>query len=321
MEGLIKSLPFFKQPGYELESILKLCGGQQNHNYKITVKNGQKIVCRIPGIDAIEHGQTHQIVFNNSLIAYKELKIAPRPCYFDETTGIMLTEYIEGETVSSSALREDNSLLKSVIGAIRFSHEKSNSSNAFTSSKASDVLFGYDLSLLEGCSDEKEVKKTKQLQLLLNQSIGKFDTKVNCHNDLVPANFLSSSDGRIYIIDWEWSGPGDRFCDLAPFVAMSEMDAKEEERVLELYLEPLKPTDTDRSRLYLWRMWLTLRGGLWALSKAKSPHFSNRSQSEITEDDDYERFAKSWIKEFETKLSDPITENHMTYLENKIKEM
>jgi len=320
MDSSITSLTFFEQPGYKIVSFEKLSGGQQNHNYKITVENGEKFVCRVPGIDAHEHGQAHQIVFNNSVIAHKKLKIAPRPCYFDEKTGIILTEYIEGDTVTMSALRENDYTLDKVINAIRSFHKETDSSSTFTSSKASDVLFGYDLSLLEEGSDENVIEKTKQLQSLLNQSVGKFDSKVNCHNDLAPANFLDSSDGHIYIIDWEWSGPGDRFCDLASFVAISEMNPEEEERVLNVYLRPCKPTDTDRSRLYLWRMWLTLRGGLWALSKARSPHFSNRNPAEITEDDDYERFARDGIEEFETKLNDPITENHITYLKRNIKE-
>ena len=320
MDRSITSLTFFEQPGYKIVSFEKLSGGQQNHNYKITLENGQKFVCRVPGIDANEHGQTHQTVFNNSVIAHEKLKIAPRPCYFDEKTGIMLTEYIEGDVVRVSALREKDYLLDKVISTIRLFHKESDSSSIFTSSKASDVLFGYDLSLLEEGLHEKAIEKTKQLQSLLNKSVGKFDRKVNCHNDLAPANFLDSSDGHIYIIDWEWSGPGDRFCDLASFVAISEMNPEEEERVLEIYLHPCKPTDTDRSRLYLWRMWLTLRGGLWALSKARSPYFSNRNSSEITEDDDYERFARDGIEEFETKLNDPITENHITYLKRNIKE-
>ena len=321
MDNHIKSLAYFQQPGYKVESIEKLSGGQQNQNYKISAENGLRFVCRVPGIDATEHGQTQQIVYENSLIAHKELKVAPRPCYFEENSGIMLTEYIDGETVSNSSLNESELLLENVILTIRSSHMQScSSSTVFASSKASDVLYGYDLSLLENISDEKDIKKTRKIQSLLNQSVGKFDKTVNCHNDLVPANFINGSDGKIYIIDWEWSGPGDRFCDLAPFVALSKQDKDGEERVLEIYLDPQKPTDTDRSRLYLWRMWLTLRGGLWALSKAKSPHFSNRTSSEITEDDDYEKFARDDIHEFETKLSDTITDQHIAFLETKIEE-
>ena len=320
MEGYIESLSFFKQPGYQLKTIEKLSGGQQNHNYKITVENGLKFVCRVPGIDAIEHGQKHQILYNNSMIAYEELKIAPRPCFFDESSGIMLTEYIDGDTLCISALRDSTTILDKIISAIRFYHKLSESSTAFVSSKASDVLFGYDLSLLEGWCEENEIEKTRKLQSLLKASITQFDSIVNCHNDLVPANFINSSDGQIYIIDWEWSGPGDRFGDLAPFVALSEQDAAGEELILQKYLDPQRPTDLDRARLYLWRIWFTLRGGLWALTKAKSVHFSNRMASEITEDDDYEKFASDWIKEFVAKLDEPITEKHMSNLQGKILE-
>ena len=65
MEDAIKSLPYFKQSDNYITSMEKLSGGQQNINFKVTNTKGQKYVCRIPGVDAFEHGQIHENVYKN----------------------------------------------------------------------------------------------------------------------------------------------------------------------------------------------------------------------------------------------------------------
>jgi thiamine kinase-like enzyme len=32
-----------------------------------------------------------------------------------------------------------------------------------------------------------------------------------CHNDLLPSNFLQQADGRLWLLDWEYTGWGDPF--------------------------------------------------------------------------------------------------------------
>ena len=76
--------PFLETVG-KLKSVELLSGGMQNTNYKLTVELPKKtassglddtpdtrqLVVRIPSEDASEHGQTHAIVFANSVQAAK----------------------------------------------------------------------------------------------------------------------------------------------------------------------------------------------------------------------------------------------------------
>ena len=48
--------------------------------------------------------------------------------------------------------------------------------------------------------------------------------------------------GKIFIVDWEWSGPGDRLCDLATFCALSEQDCKGQKQILAKYLQKDQPS-------------------------------------------------------------------------------
>ena len=200
MEEKLRSLSYFTQSNDKIKTIEKLSGGHQNLNYKVTTVNNKKFVCRIPGIDANEHGQIQTIVYNNSKFAYSQLKIAPNPCYFEESSGIMVTEYVDGVALSVSQLRETPELLDQVINVIRSYHNVIDSNNSFLSSKASDNLFGYDVSLLEGRCTNTELEKTKNLQSLLKCSLGKFDALVSCHNDLIPANVMKASNGKTNLI-------------------------------------------------------------------------------------------------------------------------
>ena len=318
MEEAIKSLPYFKQSDNYITAIEKLSGGQQNINFKVTNTKGQKYVCRIPGVDAFEHGQIHETVYKNMVAAHGKQGIAPRPTYFDEVSGIIVTEYVESETLSISMLHERPNLLDKVITAIRCIHNNSDPATELVPSKASDVLFGYNISLLNGWCTKGDLEKTQELQTLLKCSLGCFGALVGCHNDLVPANFLVTPNDKILVIDWEWSGPGDRICDLATFCGLSGQDSKGEKHVLSKYLEVDEPLALDQARLRLWRIWFTLRGGLWALCKAKSVHFANRNASEITEDDDYDMFSKMWIEEFITMINESNTNRHMDILKKAV---
>ena len=46
---------------------------------------------------------------------------------------------------------------------------------------------------------------------------------VPCHDDLLAANFIRGAD-RLWIVDWEYAGMGDRYFDLANFAVNNELD-------------------------------------------------------------------------------------------------
>ena len=50
----------------------------------------------------------------------------------------------------------------------------------------------------------------------------------SCHIDLVPENFIESPQGRLYLIDWEYSSMNDPMWDLAALFLESEFTKQEE---------------------------------------------------------------------------------------------
>src|SRR5204863_4939830 len=57
---------------------------------------------------------------------------------------------------------------------------------------------------------------------------------VPCHNDLLAGNFLDGAD-RIWIVDWEYAGMGDRYFDLANFAINNELGEERTTALLEAY--------------------------------------------------------------------------------------
>ena len=56
-----------------------------------------------------------------------------------------------------------------------------------------------------------------------------------CHNDLVSENLIKDPNGRMYLIDWEYSGYNDPMWDLAAHFVECEFTEKEEEYFLMQY--------------------------------------------------------------------------------------
>jgi aminoglycoside phosphotransferase (APT) family kinase protein len=335
---VVKAVPFWDSCG-GVASIEKLCGGQQNANFKVVTTSAETFVCRVPGIDAAEHGQAHQTVFDNACAAHAVMGVAPQPRWFDAASGVMVTDFVDGQVLTMASLKEP-AILEAVVATVRRGHKNSTAAgteestdkctekvSVLAASQASDFLFGYSLDLLagwhhrqgdEGILAAEDLEAIRSLQQLLHTSLGKVEPLVNCHNDLCLENILllRGDDGpRIRIIDWEWAGPGDPLCDLATFCALSKQDDAGEFAVLALY-RGLQTTsesssEVDSARLRLWRTWFALRGALWARKKAVSPHFAN---GRTGPDDDYHSFAEEGIAEFLRLFRGPSTAKQVEVL-------
>lgn len=68
--------------------------------------------------------------------------------------------------------------------------------------------------------------------------------KCLCHNDFYEPNFLIA-DGRMHLIDWEYSAMGNYANDLGVFICCSDYGLEEAQRVFELYFQR-PPSDAER---------------------------------------------------------------------------
>ena len=58
--------------------------------------------------------------------------------------------------------------------------------------------------------------------------------RMSCQNDLLAANFINDGE-RLWIVDWEYAGMGDRAFDLANFAVNNSLDEDGDRALLEAY--------------------------------------------------------------------------------------
>ncbi len=293
-EGAIAAHPFFARPGApRVERIERLTGGLQNANFKVTTADGGCLVVRIPAPDAAAHGQDQHTVHANA-VATAAVGIAPRPVGFDAASGIIVTEWVEGTTLSPAAVKADPELLAQFVGAVRKLHL---AAVPLTSSRASDVISGYPIEAMAALLPSGVVPpRAVELQALLRRCLGAFEPVVGCHNDLTPANcMVRQADGAVLLVDWEWSGPFDVMHDIAKLVLLSELnDAEGEARVLRLYYGAEAVTPLHHARIRLWLLHTVSREALWCHAAASNP---------ADDDFDYAGEAKRFAREFADRLA------------------
>ena len=87
-----------------------------------------------------------------------------------------------------------------------------------------------------------------------------------CHNDAVPENFIVAEDGRMYLLDWEYSGDKDPMADFAALFLESGFTPENQDFVLREYFEGDIPVNAYKKiRCYqvlwdcLWAQWTVIK--------------------------------------------------------------
>lgn len=258
-EILIEGLNI-KNEDIELVSAI---GGMTNKNYKAIV-SGKSYVVRIPGtgtsdmIDRISEG------INSKLVS--DIDIDADILYYDDKTGIKISAMIEGAETINSAMASKSYYMDKISDVLRRLHNSNiNMKNEFNVFKNIE-LYEKLMEKVEGEYFEGyfEIRKDIfELKDILNQ---KGAHLVPSHNDTVPENFIKSSDGKIYLIDWEYGGLNDPMWDIAAHSLECGFTNEEEELFLNKYFEG-NVLENDRIRVliykitqdFLWSIWTRIK--------------------------------------------------------------
>jgi thiamine kinase-like enzyme len=83
-----------------------------------------------------------------------------------------------------------------------------------------------------------------------------------CHNDLQLQNFIFDGE-RLWVIDWEYAGMGNLYFDLGGFSVNAELDAHEQEELLDAYFGAVRRAD--QARVALMTFASAMREATWAV--------------------------------------------------------
>ncbi|AOR24543.1 winged helix-turn-helix transcriptional regulator [Clostridium taeniosporum] len=239
-------------------------GGMTNKNYRVCVK-GKRYILRVAGIGTESMISRKNEMFNSSIASDRGYNVETP--YFNVETGIKISTFIENaETLTPRSIKKEENL-KQVTKILRELHEDNefsmkNEFNVFRElEKYEDILKKADGVFF---NDYKEVReKFMKLEQVLKDCNRVF---VPSHNDLVSENLVKDTDGRMYLIDWEYSGINDDMWDLAGLSLENSFSEDDIELMFRLYFNG-EPDENSRKRLLIHQISQDILWAVWTLIK------------------------------------------------------
>ena len=229
-------------------------GGMTNQNYLVKTTNKQYIVKFFgKGTEKLINRQDEK--YNLELL--KDLDLDVKNYLFDIEAGIKVNEYIESAiTLDSTSIKTKFDKIAPILQTIHASDKELRGEFA-----PFEEIKKYE-SLIEEKIPYANYEAVREEVFSLEKRLADLGVdRKSCHIDLVPENFIESPQGRLYLIDWEYSSMNDPMWDLAALFLESEFTRQEEEAFLSHYESEQTPVSREKIAIYkilqdtIWSLW------------------------------------------------------------------
>lgn len=237
--------------------VVALTGGITNRNYRVTL-GGEDLVLRILGAggDALGIDRATERQAGERAAA---LGIGPELVAFLPEHHCLVSRFVPGVALEVGELREP-ALVDGLAAALRALHATAAfpaSFDAYAFARdAARTIAERGGTLPEQYAEAERIGA--RIRALLT---GPEHAPVPCHNDLLPGNLLREGD-RLWLVDWDYAGTGDRYFDLANASVNNGFGLEDDARLLTAYFG--EPCPAHRlARLRLMRVLSDFREGMW----------------------------------------------------------
>jgi thiamine kinase-like enzyme len=257
----LERVPLFRNVRREDIKLELLGGALTNVCYKVTTGGGAYVL-RLAGegtSDYIDRAAEK----HNARVA-SEAGVNAEVIFFDATDGTMVTRFVEGVCMNAGdGFCRDSGAPVRAARALKRVHTLG---RLFRS--RFDVFAAIDgyLDLLHGWRTPvpEDYYKVGRGARAVRMALEAFPAAlVPCHNDPWPGNLLDA-DGRIYLIDWEYSGMNDPLWDIAALSVEARFGPEQDRTMMEAYygarLSPVL-----YSRLELYKAMSDLHWSVWGI--------------------------------------------------------
>lgn len=229
-------------------------GGMTNQNYLVKTTNKQYIVKFFgKGTEKLINRKDEK--YNLELL--KDLDLDVKNYLFDIEAGIKVNEYIESAiTLDSRSIKTKFDKIAPILQTIHASGKELRGEFA-----PFEEIKKYE-SLIEEKIPYANYEAVREEVFSLEKRLADLGVdRKSCHIDLVPENFIESPQGRLYLIDWEYSSMNDPMWDLAALFLESEFTRQEEEAFLSHYESEQTPVSREKIAIYkilqdaIWSLW------------------------------------------------------------------
>jgi thiamine kinase-like enzyme len=283
LERIAERVPDLR--GYPLRAE-PLPGGLTNLNYRIHGAP-QEYVLRVTG-EAEMLGADREAEYAATVMA-GGLGIGPQVLAYLRPEKILITRFIDGLGVPPEQMRT-TTMLGQVAATLRRLHSGPSVHATFSAfgivETYRDNARWLGVALPEAFHWSWE--RAEEMRAALQASPPE---PCLCHNDLLNANFLLER-GQLLIVDWEYSGMGDPYFDLANFSTNHDLSEDDDRTLLRAYLGRVRERDFARVRLL--RIMSDFREAMWGVVQ----------QGLRTTDADYVEYADRFFARLRERASD-----------------
>ncbi len=242
-------------PESEINNIRCLKSGMTNKSFLFEI-SGKQYICRIPGpgtgllINRRQEGDVFEAV--------KPLNITEQILYFSRETGYKIAKYYEGARNANPENMDD---MERCMELLRTLH-RSGIQLDHSFDIRERIHFYENLCRTHGDIPFEDYKNVRQQMDILMDHLDILNRpKTISHIDSCVDNFLFLPDGRLKLIDWEYSGMCDPLIDIAMCVIYSYYRDEQIDHLIEVYLQR-KPSSEEQTVVY---SYVALGGFLWSL--------------------------------------------------------
>ncbi len=236
-----------------VERCVELKSGMTNDSFLVTSDN-RKYIIRLNGLGTDKLIDRKNEKINYSIIS--KYHIGDPLVDINDIDGYKVTEYLENVHNCNA---ENESDIQLCMRTLRNFHKMklhvSHEFNLFERIGFYESLWKRKTSKY---SDYTQVKqKVWQLKLYIQKNHGPWSM---AHIDAVPDNFLITSEGKVYLIDWEYAAMCDCYVDIAMFCLYADYDKIQVDHLIDLYFE----NEVDRKTRILIYCYMAVAGLLWS---------------------------------------------------------
>ena len=264
------------------EDILEIsfAGGLTNTNYDVRLKQGRYIL-RLPGrmTESLINRETEK---HNAQLA-SDMGFNCKLVYCNAETGVKISEYIDhAETLSfrTARLEENIRLVADILS--RLHHSDMALENVFN---PFDEALRYEALLeQEHAHMYKGYHQLRAQVLAIRDRLYQmgYDQRP-CHNDLLASNLVKNGNGRLYLIDWEYSGINDPMFDVAAFFLENYFEPEDEELFCHYYFGAGEDLQKAREKILIFKISQDFLWSIWTvLKEAKGDDFGSYGLDRFT---------------------------------------
>ena len=248
---------------------IKRLGGMTNHSYKVTLENKNvgdtaEYLVRIPG-DGTEEMINRADEYKSTKLACK-LNIDSRLLYFGDD-GQKVMEFIHNpQPMSDGVMRQKENLQQAAEIFHRLHTCGEDTGVRFEVFEMADL---YEKIIREGgvafYADYDNVKQNVMDIKAEVDSTG-VAKRVPCHNDCLVDNWVLDEDGRLYLIDWEYSGMNEPMWDLSCLSIEAEYTEDNDDELLRAYFGH-EVSKEEKKRFIAAKLYVDYLWTLWGLTR------------------------------------------------------